>query len=166
MRRKECSCFTSKVVPRCGVVLLVQQILAQSCGTRPAAIFLPSLSDSVSSLGRPPRSAQTKIFPAAPIPKSLLPCDGQRRDGDFPNRVRLVCENEGRVPDRGMDSRPGREAKCAPGGRARLEMEAMIPHIKTVRGRNGGNTGASGMGASQNREQSSPDLESCDRRPP
>ena len=114
----------------------------------------------------PTKKCSDENLSRGPIPKSLLPCDGQRRDGDFPNRVRLVCENEGRVPDRGMDSRPGREAKCAPGGRARLEMEAMIPHIKTVRGRNGGNTGASGMGASQNREQSSPDLESCDRRPP
>ena len=151
-------------------MVIVQQILAQSCGTRPAAIFLPSPLGLCLKTWSPTNKCSDEN-----LSRGLQTCPSRNlsspaTDSDATGISLIVCVLYAKMrdasPDRGMNSRPGREAKCAPGGRARLEMEAMIPHIKTVRGRNGGNTGASGMGASQNREQSSPDPESCDRRPP
>ena len=65
--------------------------------------FLP-LSDSVSSLGRPPTSAQTKIFPAAPSRNLSSPAT----DSDATGISLIVCVLFAKMrdasPDRGMDS--------------------------------------------------------------
>ena len=116
-RRKECSCFTSKMVPRwCG-----GDSAADPCPiVRDAARSdIPSFSPRTLSqnLVAHQQVLRRKSFPRPadlPIPKSLLPCDGQRRDGDFPNRVRLVCENEGRVPRQGNELEAGPRGEMCP----------------------------------------------------